>query len=44
MDYIIILSGKEQWTVHAIDLWSMDRYEQQEQVRQDEGINLILIK
>ncbi len=27
----------------AMDQWAMDRYEQQEQVRQDEGINLILI-
>ncbi len=27
----------------AMDQRAMDRYEQQEQVRQDEGINLILI-
>ena len=39
MDHIIILLGKDRWTEQAMDQWWMDRYEQQEQVRQDESIN-----
>ena len=33
---ILLFTGKDRWTEQA-----MDRYEQQVQVRQDEGINLI---
>ena len=47
MDYyydIIIYQGRmSDIYEQAMDQWAMDRYEQQEQVRQDEGINLILI-
>ena len=47
MDYyydIIIYQGRmSDRYKQAMDQWAMDRYEQQEQVRQDEGINLILI-
>jgi hypothetical protein len=47
MDYyynIIIYQGRmSDRYEQAMDQWAMDRYEQQEQVRQDEGINLILI-
>ena len=42
MDHIIISSGKDRWTEQAMDKGAIegatDRYEQQEQVRQDEGI------
>ena len=47
MDYyydIIIYQGRmSDRYEQAMNQWAMDRYEQQEQVRQDEGINLILI-
>ncbi len=44
MDYYydIIIYQSDRYE-QAMDQWAMDRYEQQEQVRQDEGINLFLI-
>ena len=43
MDHIIILSGKDRLTEQVMDQWAMNRFEQQVQVRQDAGVNLILI-
>ena len=44
MNDIILISGHDQGRTDGRNKrWISDRYEQQVQVRQDEGINLILI-
>ena len=44
MNDVILISGHDQGRTDGRNKrWISDRYEQQVQVRQDEGINLILI-